>query len=156
MRRLNLFIKPKKAIKVLNEAGLIIVENENEYRIGITEKGKRFIALIDELINLINNQQKKETPHLEIKYNLSPREKRILIVLSKMQQETGKAIQLRNLAEELYPHNNYSKKQTLLSKDLSKLDALHLIEKIREGRNVFLRTTDSGMRIVSEELEKET
>lgn len=155
MHHLGLFLKPKNAIRLLKAHGLLIVEEGEEHRMGITEKGKKFVALIDELIFLIQNKTEKRTMPFEIRYDLTPSEKRILLVLSKMQQEIGNSVQLKNLMQELYPHNNYLKKQSSISKELSKLEALHLVEKTRQGRFAFLRATDSGIRVVREQIERE-
>ncbi len=154
MRNLGLFLKPKNAIMLLKAHGLLIVEEGDEYRIGITEKGKEFIALVDELVFLMRNKAEKRRQPFEIRYDLTQSEKRILLVLSKMQQEIGNKVQLKNLMQELYPHDNYLKKQSSISKELSKLEALHLIEKTRQGRFAFLRATDSGIRVVREQIEE--
>ncbi|MEM4336705.1 MAG: hypothetical protein QXG86_01750 [Candidatus Woesearchaeota archaeon] len=144
-------IKNKKdiedAIITLSYEMLILKEEvEGELHISITEKGKRFIEIFDQLVSLMKDEPITR-PSVEIKYDLTEIEKKILGTLYRMQVESAKEISLSDLSRELYPYDDYEKKKSKVSSALTRLQSLNLIRKIKNNRTVYASVTDSGEKV---------
>ncbi len=139
----------KKAVLLLADHKLLLID---ESAISVTEKGKEFIVHIDALKQIL--EQKKSEKKLQIIYDLTDLEKKILVILSKMEREEGTPIALKNLMQELYPYDAGVHKSTLLSRYVSKLESINLLEKEKQGRDILLKLTQIGKRVVKEQIEK--
>ena len=141
----------ESAIITLAYERLILKEEaEGELHLSITEKGKQFIAVFDSLVVLMSSDepvlpQKK----IEIKYDLTSAEKKLLLTLYQMQKESGKEISLSSLARELYPYEDSDKKKSAVSSIMKKLQELNLVEKMKNGRMIFASVTESGEKLVN-------
>jgi len=143
-------------ITLAYEALILKEEAEGELHISITEKGKKFIALFDQLIALIKEEEVISAPKVEIKYDLTDAEKRILLTLYQMQKETGKEISLSDLARELHPYEDYEKKKTKISNILTRLQEMNLAEKTKKERVVYASVTQSGEKVANSNISVRT
>lgn len=145
----------KKSLELLSHAGLVDMDMaQGTTIVCITEKGKVFINHFDQLIALVRSGPKdiSAEKHFRIEYDLSPVEKRMLVICYKMQNENGALpISLGSLAQELYPYGSPESKRSSISRSISRLAGLNLCEKIRQGRTVAMRLTESGMNLIRNE-----
>ncbi|MBW3022900.1 hypothetical protein KY308_02260 [Candidatus Woesearchaeota archaeon] len=136
------------ALITLGYEGLILKEEvEGELFISITEKGKQFIAIFDQLILLLSSKAEEARQQVEIKYELTDAEKKLLLTLYKLQKETGKEISLSDLSRELYPYEDSEKKKSKVSSLLSRLQEMNLVEKIKKERKTYSSITESGEKV---------
>src|SRR3989344_2602691 len=87
-------IKNKEAVEdaiitLYYEMLILKEEVEGELHLSITEKGKRFIAVFDQLVALMKDEQMPQNPAVEIKYDLTDSEEKVLTTLYHMQIEAG-------------------------------------------------------------------
>jgi len=143
-------------ITLAYEALILKEEAEGELHISITEKGKKFIALFDQLVVLMKEEEVISAPKVEIKYDLTDAEKRILLTLYQMQKETGKEISLSDLARELHPYEDYEKKKTKISNILTRLQEMNLAEKTKKERVVYASVTQSGEKVANSNISVRT
>ena len=145
-------IKNKEAVEdaiitLYYEMLILKEEVEGELHLSITEKGKRFIAVFDQLVALMKDEQMPQNPAVEIKYDLTDSEEKVLTTLYHMQIEAGKEISLSDLARELYPYEDYEKKKAKISSILTRLQEMNLAEKTKRERVVFASVTQSGEKV---------
>ena len=88
-----------------------------------------------------------QNPAVEIKYDLTDSEEKVLTTLYHMQIEAGKEISLSDLARELYPYEDYEKKKAKISSILTRLQEMNLAEKTKRERVVFASVTQSGEKV---------
>ena len=151
-KKLSYASKPINSAQILSKNGLLSLEPvEQDYVLSITEKGKHFIEVFDQLIDLMNPSQAVKKKSVSINYNLTDLEKNILVMIYKIYKETGKGIQLKILTEELYPYQDSSKKMNAVSRYVNKLAELKLVEKKKEGRAVLLKVTNTGFKVINEQ-----
>ena len=91
---------------------------------------------------------------MRILYDLTDLERKILLILSKMEKEEDPPISLKSLAQELYPYADHVAKIAVLSRYLLKLEQLNLLESDKIGKEVFLTITDAGYRVIKEQIEQ--
>jgi predicted transcriptional regulator len=139
----------------LKESGLIALEQSGSDNIilSITKKGMCFVEQFDKLLDVFNNK-KKEHKAFNVEYNLTDKEKRILFICSKINTETGKEASLSSLTEEVYPYQHPATKTSSVSKYAKRLEEINLLKRIKNNNRVFFEITDSGKRVVKEQLEK--
>ena len=65
---------------------------EGEHILSLTNKGKEFIEVFDQLVELFMPHAKEEQKGVRVKYELTSQEKRILILAYKMSKESGVAV----------------------------------------------------------------
>jgi predicted transcriptional regulator len=143
------FKVPTKAIFILTKHKLIQSDIlEKEYIISLSSKGKEFIQILDELKEiLVDKKEKKHNAH--INYSLTESEKRILVMIKRISNEIGpNNITLKNLTIELFPHEVYEKKSRLVTRYITKLQQLKLVERSRKGRESAIKLTESGERTI--------
>ncbi len=140
--------KAEEAVKLLSERGLVYVEDG---LLSISEKGKKFIDIFDQLVDLSSQKEKKRETNVEIRYDLSDFEKKTLFMLLRLQQETNRPVSLTTLSRELFPYENYEQKKTRVSRQLNKLEHLNLVRKIKK-REVMAEVTDTGTKVVKRQL----
>jgi len=138
-----------EAIAILSTEGLIYKEGS---LISISEKGKRFIEIFDKLVELFKAEKTRPEKNIEVTYDLTDFEKKVLFTLFKIHHETGRDVSLSNLTEELFPYEKSEKKKIRVSKELTKLEQLNLAKKIKRERNVFAQITDSGIKVVKRQI----
>jgi predicted transcriptional regulator len=152
--KLNPNIAPLKE-KELITADIV----EGDQIVCITEKGKEFIRIFDQLIELVDGTDikvKDEKKGVKVKYDLTQIEKLILVMAYKITRETGMDfIALNSVAIELYPYEDHKKKINLVSRYVGKLEEINLMERKREGRRSFLKVTEKGIKTINEQYLKE-
>jgi hypothetical protein len=140
------------AVVLLSSEGLIYKEDQ---LLSISEKGKKFIDAFDKLVVVFKNEQLQEKENIEIKYDLTEFEKKVLFTLFRLYQETGEDVALATLTQELFPYENPERRKLRTSKELKKLEQLNLAKKIKKERNVYAEITDSGMKVIKRQIESE-
>lgn len=142
---------PNQAVDILARNNLIVAdETDSGMALSITEKGKQFITVLDQLIFLMRAKEIQGN-NIALTYELTDMEEKILLVLYKLQKEIGDIVPLKNLTQEIHHY----KKQKPLSKPISRLEELGLICKMKKGRLIFLGITDSGERVINTQLVSE-
>ncbi|MBI4149942.1 hypothetical protein HY488_00905 [Candidatus Woesearchaeota archaeon] len=125
---------------------------EGEHILSITNKGKEFIEIFDQLIELFQTHEREEQKGVRVKYELTNQEKRILILAYKMSKESGVAfVPLKSLATELYPHSDYRSKMSTVSRYVTKLEEIQLMERKKEDRLTLVKVTDKGFKTIKEQ-----
>ena len=140
------------AVVLLASEGLVYKE---EQLLSISEKGKRFIEAFDNIVAIFRNEPDEAKENVEIKYDLTEFEKKVLFTLFRVYQETGEDVALSTLTQELFPYENPEKRKLRISKELKKLEQLNLAKKIKKERNVFAEITDSGLKVIKRQIVKE-
>jgi len=136
----------------LLDAGLISTDKGNNgVVLCITQKGKEFIEQFDKLVLVVNGKRQEHRSY-QVKYDLTSLEKRILLLCAKMKSETGNAVDLRTLTQEVYPYKEPESKKSMISKYAKKLEGLNLIKRIKLNNRTFFDVTDSGERAIKEQL----
>jgi len=147
----------ENSIDILKKFELINLDFlEEDKIISISAKGKHFIDIFDKLVQITDKKNevknKKLNKSFQIKYHLTPKEKKIMIVLFKLSKESGdKPISLTDLTREIHPTNTESQIQNI-SKYLSKLAKLNLVEKSKIKTQTLLKLTPTGERTIKEQL----
>lgn len=142
------------SINNLVTISLITAENVNgEQIMSITEKGKQFIEIFDQLVDLFKPKVVEVVPNkVSIKFELTTLEKKILVIGYKISSEIGREwIPLKTLTQELYPYETYERKASLVSRYVAKLQEINLAEKKKKGRETFIKITDKGFRTIKEQ-----
>jgi|GEM_PF-1941829 len=135
----------------LEDAGLINKEsNGTDLVMSITQKGKEFIDQFEKL-RLVINGDKKEQKAYQVQYSLTPLEQRILLFSSKMKSETGMAVPLLTLTQEVYPYREPRQMTSSISKYAKRLESLNLIKRTKVGNKIMLETTESGERAIKDQ-----
>ena len=125
---------------------------EGEHILSITNKGREFIEIFDQLADLFAPREKEEQKGVRVKYELTSQEKRILILAYKMSKEAGVAfIPLKTLVTELYPHADYRAKMSTVSRYVTKLEEIQLMERKKEDRATQVKVTEKGFRTIKEQ-----
>ena len=140
------------SVNVLIKYGLIVSDDgENGKILSITEKGKQFITILDQIIFLLTKKEVKKEASIAVTYDLTDTEEKILLVLSKMQKETGDLVQLKSLTQEI----GHYKKSISLSKPIARLEQIGLVYKIKKDKAVLLSVTESGEKVINRQIVKE-
>ncbi len=142
---------PYNSIITLKEHDLVLIDkSDSDEVVSITYKGKQFIEQFDRLHKVLVSKEQPRS--LDIVYDLSDAEKKLLIVLFRVERETGMPVSLQLLTRELFPYQDYNKKKQGVAKLLNKLVELNLAEKRKDGREVYSKTSQSGIRILKEQI----
>jgi len=150
------FIKIDQSSLILEKEGLIAREVTDEDTIlSITNKGKNFFEQFDKLKKTYEGEEVRKST-LRIEYDLTALERRILTICYKLQQEFGTIVPLRNLTQEVYPHRNPSNRIGAISKYVSKLVDLNLMEKVKTEQKSYAKVTESGERVIKEQFMENT
>ena len=153
----NNFKNIDNSINILEKLDLINVDSLKEDKIiSISAKGKHFIDIFDKLIQITEKKKLAENKHnnksFQIKYHLTPKEKKIMVVVFKLSKELGdKPVSLQDLTRELHPTNTENHMHNI-SNYASKLAKLNLIDKTKIKMQVFLKLTPTGERTIKEQL----
>lgn len=140
-----------KSLELINED-----YSEKGQIVSISAKGKQFIDIFDKLVQITDKnyglKAREKAKSFKIEYNLTPKEKRIMVVVFKLSRELGnKPVSLQDLTQEIYPTNSASKKSGV-ARHVSKLNELNLIEKQKINNKNFLKLTPTGERTIKEQL----
>jgi len=142
----------EKSIDILKYFKLIDEDfSKNDKIIVISGKGKHFIDIFDKLVQLTdfeNDLENKKSPKsFQIKYDLNPKEKKIMVLVYKLSKETGNnKVLFDDLIREMYPKNNVN--LTELEKEIGQLEELNLMDKTHIKNKKFLELTPTGERTI--------
>lgn len=148
------FQSMEDSINNLKNFELINVDSlEDEQIVSISAKGKHFMDIFDKLIQILEKKDvKKPIKSFQIKYNLTPKEKKIMIVLFKLSKEMGdKPVLVQDLTREIYPANG-DKNTSTIKRYATKLAKLNLVEKTEIKNQQYLKLTPTGERTIKEQL----
>ena len=138
-------------IALLESSGLIATDKGNNGLVlSITLKGKEFLEAFDKLVE-ITSGKKTASRAYQVQYSLTGLEKKILLVCSKINAESGKPVDLKTLTQEVYPYTEPNARKSSLSKSAKKLEDLNLIRKIKENNRVFFDVTESGEKALKDQ-----
>ncbi|MBU0536751.1 MAG: hypothetical protein KKE20_07320 [Nanoarchaeota archaeon] len=139
------------AAEKLSSYNLIALDAvDNDHIMSITNKGKEFIEVFDQLVELFQPKQKGQQS-VSIKYELTNQEKKILVLTYKISKESGSDfVSLKMLVEELYPINQGGKSGAV-SRYVSKLEEIGLMQKKKEGRKIFVSVTEKGFKTIRQQ-----
>src|SRR3989344_3396092 len=132
--RLGILLSPGSSAELLGEKGLVgIVHVDNDMVMSIINKGKEFIEVFDQLIELFAAKDGKEgkaafADKVKVRYELTMQEKRIIVLCYKISREIGREfIAMKTLVEELYPNlPSQANKTSTVSRYVSRLEELKL------------------------------
>ena len=96
--------------------------------------------------------KEREKQKIHIKYDLEESEQRILDVAIRLSNEMqDEWVSIQALALELFPRGQYEKKLPFVSKNISKLESLSLVERSRDKAHI--KITDKGTNILIDQFE---
>lgn len=150
-KKLGLMFSPKKSVNKLSSLGLVGVDSVNgDYIMSMTNKGKEFIEVFDQLVELFSAKKERDEKKVRVRYELTAQEKRIMVLTYRIGKEIGRDfVALKTLVEELYPHQK--NKTSTVSRYISRLEELRLMERKKEGRNIYVRVTEKGFRTIKQQ-----
>ena len=153
--KLALGKKPFKSIELLESVNLIMLDksDSDELILTLTNKGRIFFETFDNLHTVFLDELDRPRP-IKMEYDLKPLEKKILVICLKIQRESGASIPLLNLVQEVYPNDFPEKKRSTILRNCSKLEKLNLIKKETFQQINYFSLTESGKRVVLEQLIK--
>jgi len=137
----------------MESIGLVTAEKiEDTFILSITSKGKKFIEQLTELKQLIEAKPKSTTTrkYFTVEYEISEIGKKILLNCQKI-QEKGQKATLKKLTNKLFPKEK-TKKVSYVSKQLKEVEELKLIEKNEKNKTIEIVLTDSGKRVVKNQI----
>jgi DNA-binding MarR family transcriptional regulator len=139
-------------VRNLSEAGLVTVDRSehNGLVISITQRGKEFVQQFDRL-RAVLTEKKPEQKAYQVKYELTPLEQRILLLCSKIESESGAAVPLKTLTQEVYPYKEPGSMSNTVSRSAKKLEGLNLIQRVKQGSRTLFDVTESGERVIKEQ-----
>lgn len=154
-RSLGLADYPKESAENLSGFGLVAMDTVNgDIVMSITNKGKDFIEIFDQLIELFM-PEKVGKKMISVKYELTIQEKKILVLSYKISKESGSDfIAMNTLVQELYPYNQ-SGKASAVSRHISKLEEINLMSRKKEDKEILVSVTDKGLKTIREQYLKE-
>ncbi len=129
------------SIGSLDVAGLIQVDSLKEDKVlSITPKGRKFIEIFDQLraVLLQKKQEKKKEKRIQVKYELSSSEKKLIDVLKRVGKD-GDPVEISELTIAMYPEKGHKKKRTSVLRFVSRLEKLNLVEKIERGDELLVK-----------------
>ena len=145
------------SIDILKNLKLITEDfSEKGQIVSISAKGKEFINIFDRLVQITSKdyevKNKEKAKSFKIEYNLTPSEKRIMVITFKLSKEQGnKPVSLQDLAREMHPTKGSSKTSSV-ARHVSKLVEINLIEKQKISNKNFIKLTPTGERTIKEQL----
>ena len=153
--RLGMLLSPGSSVELLAKHGLVGIDHVgNDMIMSITDKGKEFIEIFDQLIELFDGKNKAvQAEKVRVRYELTMQEKRIIVLCYKISREIGREfVALKTLVEELYPNlPNQANRTSTVSRYVSKLEELRLMERKKEGRNSYVKVTEKGLKTIKEQ-----
>lgn len=150
-KKLGLILSPKSSVTSLSGCGLVTTDSvDGDTIMSITNKGKEFIESFDQLVDIYHGK-KPEQKSIRVKYELTSQEKRIIIMAYKISSEMGKElVPLKTLVQELYPYDQRGK-TSVVSRYISRLEEIKLMQRTKEGREVFVSVTEQGFKTIKEQ-----
>ncbi|MFO8016587.1 MAG: hypothetical protein R6U32_05770 [Candidatus Woesearchaeota archaeon] len=150
-KKLGLAADAKEQAMLLSSHGLAGIDKVNgDYIMSITNKGKEFIEVFDQLVELFRPKESAGAKKVSIKYELTAQEKRIMVMAYRISREIGRDfVAMKTLVEELYP--NKGNKTSTVSRYISRLEELNLMERQRQGRHTYVKVTESGFKMIKEQ-----
>jgi len=125
---------------------------EDTFILSITTKGKKFIEQLSVLKLLIESEPKTTTSrkYFTVEYEISEIGKKILLICHKI-QETGKKVTINKLSKQLFPKEK-TKKVSYVTKQLKEIENLNLIKRDENSKTSEIKLTDSGKRVVKNQI----
>ncbi len=157
-KKATLFGNEDISLDILNKEGLILMDNiKGKVNLAITDKGKQFLLVFDQLVRLTHKKvEPKKQESFKIEFNLTKMEKKLLIIVYKMNKESGgKSIPLQVLAEEIYPGESIKNKSSTVSSYVGKLCSLQLLLKEKHGRETLINITERGEKTIKDQMVEE-
>lgn len=157
--RLGMVLSPGSSVELLSKFSLVGIDHVgNDMVMSITNKGKEFIEIFDQLVEIFAGKEGKEgkaafADKVKVRYELTMQEKRIIVLCYKISKEIGRDfVALKTLVEELYPNQlNQTNKTSTVSRYISRLEEIKLMEKKKEGRNSYVKVTEKGLKTIKEQ-----
>lgn len=134
-----------KAIELLYKNNLIHIERKERLYVTISLKGQNFIRLFDDIRSLFD-EKAKNNRKLIVDYSLSPKEKELILTISKSLYE----INVDKLFKVMKKKKVYKVKKSF-TKDLALLDELNLTKTFNEKTSL----TEIGKKVITHEVLKE-
>ncbi|MBW3021242.1 hypothetical protein KY334_08150 [Candidatus Woesearchaeota archaeon] len=134
-----------KTLKTLFNHELIHLEFGEKTLASISLKGRNFIKLFDELVDITSNTSSKSTK-MRVEYHLTDREKNVILAISKSLFE----VELEKLYKIMKKKGQY-KLKTSFNKDIKLLEELNLVKV--DKKLVYL--TEVGKKVITHEILKE-
>ncbi len=153
-KELGLTGKDEEPLANLDNAKLIGIDDvEGEKVLTITKKGKHFIEVFDQLVDLFKGEPAlRNEKQVSIKYELTEIEKKILLITYKISKESGaESIPLKTITTELFPHHTYQSKAGTVSRYAKKLEEINLLCRKKEGNLSFLKITEFGIKALQKQ-----
>lgn len=136
------------ATQRLLSAGLVGADEVNgDAVVSITAKGKRFIEIFDQLSAALNGRPKPSNG-MALRYELIPLEQQVLATAAQLLEQRGKPPSLHAIARSLFPQEIPAKQIPGVKRCVMQLEKLGLAQTDQVGRNVFLRVTENGRKVV--------
>ena len=148
-RQFPMFSVPAAAQRLI-QAELVGADAvNNDAVLAITEKGKRFISVFDQLVAVANGQKmEKKTNGMRIQYELTMLERQMLHAVKKV-AEGKTAVSIHAIARNLYP-TEPGKNVGILRQQSKQLAELGLLHSRQIGKNVLVQITTQGKQILQE------
>jgi len=150
-KKLGLLLPPKNSVINLSDCGLVTTDNvDGNLIMSITNKGKEFIESFDQLAEVFKGR-KPEQKSIRVNYSLMQQEKRVLVMAYRISTESGmEFVPLKILVQELYPYDQRGK-TSVVSRYISKLEEIKLMERKKDGRVVLVSVTEQGFKTIKEQ-----
>ena len=141
----------KDELITLKQAGLVNLDVlERNKIVAISKKGKKFMKIFDQLLNLVNYEGievEVKGRKIQIKYNLTNNEKKALKMMYKLCDKSTMPISLNMLVMSLFPVENFEEKTPFVVKTLKRLEKLNFVSLGAQRANL----TEKGLKVISEE-----
>lgn len=144
-------------ISVLQDDELVTTDDvEGETFLSITAKGKEIIEVFDQLVEVYRGDlPQMRQAGVRVRYELTKNEKRVLLLATKIAKENNLVYTpLRTLTQEMFPQASPSKKLSLVSRYVTKLEELNLVHRKREEKKSFIAVTDQGYKAIERQYMK--
>lgn len=144
-------------INILRKDELVTTDDvEGETILSITAKGKEIIEVFDQLVEVYRGDIPQiHQAGVRVRYELTKNEKRVLLLATKIAKENNLVyIPLRTLTQEMFPQATPSKKLSLVSRYVNKLEELNLVHRKREEKKSFVAVTDQGYKTIEQQYMK--
>lgn len=129
---------------------------EHDAVFSITDQGKHFIEIFDQLVTLANGTATKKPAGAKVRYQLTQIEKQILVLADRITEESHKpSVSAHAITRELFPNQEARKKVPAVLRHLQQLTALGLATEEKIARHTLVKVTEAGKRAIKEQYWKE-
>ncbi len=141
-------------LRTLSKDELITTdEAEGQTYLSITAKGKEIIEIFDSLVEVYRGTGPQASHSgVHVHYELTNQEKRVLLIATKIAKGNNLShVSLKALTQELYPHDQPSRRISLVSRHVNKLAELNLVHKKRQDNKTTITVTDKGYNAIKKQ-----